>query len=82
MGEREMTQHEMLLTLFKEGHRLTVADSMRLAGIYALSQRCGELKREGHGIKSKLIPIDTRFGKKQVSVYWMETGEPKQADLF
>jgi hypothetical protein len=67
-----MTQHEMLLTLFKEGHRLTVLDSLRLAGVLALSQRVGELKREGHDIKSKLITIENRFGKKQVSVYWME----------
>ena len=77
-----MIQHEMLLELFREGRRLTVLDSMRLAGIYALSQRVGELKRAGHDVKSKLIPIDTRFGKKQVSVYWMETEKPKQTELF
>ena len=58
-----MTQHEMLLTLFHEGHKLTVLESMRLAGVYALSQRCGELREMGHDIKSKLISIDTRFGK-------------------
>ena len=72
----------MLLELFREGHRLTVLESMRLAGIYALSQRVGELKREGHDIKSKLITIENRFGKKQVSLYWMETEKPKQTELF
>ena len=42
-----MTQNEILLDAFKRGERLTVAEALSRYGVYALSQRVGELKRCG-----------------------------------
>lgn len=38
-----MTQHETLLAAFRRGERLTVGEAMLKYGVYALSQRCGEM---------------------------------------
>jgi hypothetical protein len=47
------TQNGMLLRAFKRGEVLTVAESLSRYGVYALSQRCGELKRMGWPILSE-----------------------------
>ena len=67
----DMTQHEVLLAAFKRGECLTVAESLSRYGIYALSQRCGELVEAGHPIKSHTIKT---VGGKKVSLYYW--GEP------
>ena len=41
------TQNGMLIRAFQRGEALTVAESLSRYGVYALSQRCGELKRMG-----------------------------------
>lgn len=66
-----MTQHQTLLAAFKRGETLTVAESLSRYGIYALSQRCGELVDDGHPIKSQTIKTPT--GKRVSQYYW---GEP------
>ena len=74
------TQHEMILAALKAGDRLTVLDALRRFDIYALSQRIGELKKEGHDIKSETYKWTTEYGvSKTRSVYWME---PEQSELF
>ena len=62
-------QHKALLAAFQRGERLTVASAISRYGVYALSQRVGELKRDGHGIKGEM---KTMCNGKRVKVYWMD----------
>jgi len=55
-GKQGMTQLEILADAFDRGEHLTVATALSLYGIYALSQRCGELERKwGYPVQSKTI---------------------------
>ena len=63
-----MTQCETLLAAFERNERLTVATALHRYGIYALSQRCGELRRAGHAIESRMIEV----GGKRIAEYSME----------
>jgi hypothetical protein len=63
-----MTQLETLANAFDRGERLTVASSLDKYGIYALSQRCGELARKwGYPVDS--VTVETPSGK-HVSEYF------------
>ena len=50
-----MTQCDRLAEWFSSGRTLTVAEALTQLGIYALSQRVGELKRQGVPIESDMI---------------------------
>lgn len=63
------TQHYELLTAMQAGERLTVAKALTEHGVYALSQRIGELKRMGWPIKSRTIEV---AGGARISEYWLE----------
>lgn len=52
-----MTQKELILEHLRCGYSLTVAEALSQYGIYALSQRVGELKREGYPISSELVEV-------------------------
>ncbi len=56
----ETTQCGKLLRAFKAGESLTVAEALSKYGVYALSQRVGELKRSGWPIISE--PYKTPSG--------------------
>ena len=62
-----MTQLETLAEAFDRGERLTVAESLGKYGIYALSQRCGDLWRSGYPVESRTIETPTG---KHVSEYF------------
>lgn len=62
------TQAHTLLMAFYRNEKLTVAEALNKYGIYALSQRVGELKRLGWPISSKMI--ETTTGK-HVAMYWI-----------
>ena len=62
-----MTQLETLAAAFDRGERLTVAESLAKYGIYALSQRCGELWRSGYPVESQTVSTPTG---KHVSQYF------------
>ena len=47
------TQCGELLRAFQRGERLTVAEALSQYGVYALSQRVGELKKAGWPIESE-----------------------------
>jgi hypothetical protein len=49
------TQHYELLTAMQSGERLTVKKALTEHGVYALSQRIGELRKMGWPIKSRTI---------------------------
>ena len=62
-----MTQLETLMEAFDRGETLTVARALNEYGVYALSQRCGELCRQGYPVDSRTIK--TPSGK-HVSEYF------------
>ena len=63
-----MTQLEILADAFDRGEHLTVATALDKYGIYALSQRCGELARKvGYPVSSRTIATPTG---KHVSEYF------------
>lgn len=65
---RTGTQHHKLLLAFQRGESLTVGVALEKYGVYALSQRVGELKKMGWPIESETIETD---GGAHVSRYWM-----------
>ena len=62
------TQAHMLLMAFYRNERLTVLTAIQKYGVYALSQRCGELKRLGWPIKSRTLHANG----KSFSEYWID----------
>ena len=63
-----MTQLEMLAAALDRGERLTVAEAMSRYGVYALSQRMGELARKwGYPVESRTIETPTG---KRISEYY------------
>ena len=58
-------QCKTLLEALKSGKTLTVAEALTKYGVYALSQRCGELRKLGYPVKSELVPV----GGKHVARY-------------
>jgi len=62
------TQAHMLLLAFGRGERLTVLTAIQNYGVYALSQRCGDLKRLSWPISSRTIHANG----KSFSEYWMD----------
>ncbi len=67
-GNAAMSQAETLLNAFKAGEQLTVAEALTRYGIYALSQRCGELMREGYPVKSEMVKVPS--GKRVARYSW------------
>lgn len=63
------TQCGQLLRAFQRGEKLTVAEALSRYGVYALSQRVGELKKSGWPIRSE--PFTTPGGAR-VARYWMD----------
>jgi hypothetical protein len=63
------TQLGTLLRALQRGERLTVAVAMSEYGVYALSQRMGDLKRMGWPVQSRAV--STNSGKR-ISEYSME----------
>lgn len=51
------TQQGKILRHLKSGGTLTVAEALSLFGCYALSQRCGELRRMGWPIESEMVEV-------------------------
>lgn len=64
-----MSQQSDILTYLGNGHFLTVAEALRELGVYALSQRCGELRRQGYPIVSEMIKTPTG---KRIARYRLE----------
>ena len=62
-----MTQYDLILDWFEKHEYLTVKVALEELGIYALSQRCGELHKRlvpcGLQIKSEMIKVIGRDGK-------------------
>lgn len=62
------TQCYTLLRALQDGVRLTVAKALTQYGVYALSQRMGDLKHKyGWPIKSRMVKV----GEATVAEYWL-----------
>lgn len=68
-----MTQLDTLRQHFDSGRSLTFLESVELYGVLALSQRVGELKRDGYPIESRMIELPN--GKRIAQYY--KRHEPK-----
>ena len=72
MSDRQ-SQNALILAFLRSGGSLTVLEALSEPfRCYALSQRCGELKRAGHPIESKWVNLDS--GKK-VKRYFIPQGQ-------
>ena len=63
----EDSQCGVLLRAMKKGERLTVASALTQYGCYALSQRCGELRRMGWPVLSRTVESNGKHFKE----YWL-----------
>ena len=52
-----MNQSDEILRYLRDNNTLTVLEAIQRFGVYALSQRVGDLKREGHNIESEIIKL-------------------------
>lgn len=57
-----------ILRHLAKGHSLTPLTALKQFGCLSLSQRIGELKRQGWPVESKMVKV----GKSHVSRYWLE----------
>jgi hypothetical protein len=66
--ERGSQCYELLMAM-KVGARLTVKVALEKHGVYALSQRMGELRRKyGWPVRSRMVCV----GRAHVAEYWLE----------
>ena len=63
------SQCKTLLEAYQRGEKLTVAEALSRYGIYALSQRNGDLRRLGHPILGQMVEVSSG---KHIKQYWME----------
>ena len=54
-----LTQLEMIAQAFDRGEKLTVLTALQRYGIYALSQRCGELYKQGYPLRTESVKTPT-----------------------
>ena len=52
-----MSQTEQLEKWFNQNRSLTVLEAIEKLGIYALSQRCGELRRQGYPVEGTMVTL-------------------------
>ena len=72
-----MSQCEILVDYFNSGKSLTIAEALTRFGIYALSQRVGELKRKGFSMESETVEINGKHLKR----YRMKVGDENSEDF-
>lgn len=51
------TQCDLLRDYFDKGGSLTVLEAIQVLGCYALSQRCGELRRGGYPVTGEMVSV-------------------------
>lgn len=66
------SQKERIREHLQRGGRLTPLQALQRFGCMTLSQRVGELKREGYRIGSWMRLVRTKNGHKRVAEYWMQ----------
>ena len=78
-----MTQHEQILDYLSQHENLSPGEALNKLGIYALSQRCGELNKETPGtIGTRWDEVKGHDGKvSRFKRYFLES-RARQAELF
>lgn len=65
-----MTQEERLLDYLSINPTITSINALNELGIFRLASRVSNLKKQGHNITSRMIPVTNRYGEKcHVSEY-------------
>lgn len=68
-----MTQNQRVLDYMRDNPGITPLEAMGKLGIYRLSARISDLRREGHSINSTRVTVKNRFGEKcSVAFYSLE----------
>jgi hypothetical protein len=65
-----MSQKAAILQALQDGQRLTPLNALIRFHCLSLSQRIGELRRDGHPIDSHMITLDA--GKRVAEYFWIE----------
>lgn len=63
-----MNQTDQIARYLRSGKSLTVAQALQRLGVYALSQRVGELRKAGMPIRSEWVRL--RSGKRVKRYRW------------
>ena len=71
-----MTQIQRILNHLESGKTITTLNAFNELGITRLAARIHELKRQGHPINKKTIPVTNRYNEKcSVAEYYMEMAD-------
>ena len=67
-------QEQRLISYLNKNQTITGIQALNELGIFRLASRISNLKKQGHKITSKMVPIKNRYGEKcHVSEYTMVT---------
>jgi len=67
-----MTQEERVINYLKDNSSINSIQALNELGIFRLASRVSNLKKQGHKITSRMIPVTNRYGEKcHVSEYSM-----------
>ena len=76
VGGSPMTQEERVLDYLATNPTITGVQALNELGIFRLASRVSNLKKQGHKITSKMVPIINRYGEKcYVSEYRMRVSD-------
>jgi hypothetical protein len=62
-------QRHRVLDYIRETGSITQLEAIKELGVLRLSAVIFDLKKEGHAIKSELVPVKTRYGVAHVARY-------------
>lgn len=67
-----MKQEERLIDYLSTNESITSIQALNELGIFRLASRISNLKKQGHKITSRMVPVTNRYGEKcHVSEYSM-----------
>jgi hypothetical protein len=67
-----MKQEERLIDYLSTNESITSIQALNELGIFRLASRVSNLKKQGHKITSRMVPVTNRYGEKcHVSEYSM-----------
>ena len=63
------SQKQRVLEYIRETGSITQLEAIKELGVLRLSAVIFDLKKEGHAIKSELVPVKTRYGTTNIAKY-------------
>ena len=65
-----MTQEERVINYLSDNSSINSIQALNELGIFRLASRVSNLKKQGHNITSRMVPVSNRYGEKcHVSEY-------------